>query len=122
MTASLDEQHGGIGAVDTIRALALGCPGVAAMSATAQSYLPAGRTVAGVTVDEHRVDVHLIARYGTPLPAITERLDVLLLPVTAGRSLHVHFEGIVLPGETAPAEDDQPSAAPPTGAGAGADG
>ena len=118
MTASLDEQHGGIGAVDMIRALALGCPGVAAMSPTARSYLH-GRTVAGVTVDEHRVDVHVIARYGTPLPGITQRLDVLLLlPVTAGRSLHVHFEGIVLPGETAPAEDDQPSAAPPTDAGA----
>ena len=117
MTASLDEQHGGIGAVDMIRALALGCPGVAAMSPTARSYLP-GRTVAGVTVDEHRVDVHLIARYGTPLPGITQRLDVLLLPVTAGRSLHVHFEDIVLPGETAPAQDDQPSTATPTGAGA----
>jgi hypothetical protein len=117
MTASLDEQHGVIAVVDTIRALALGCPGVAAMSGAARSYLP-GRTVAGVTVDEHRVDVHLIARYGAPLPGITERLEVLLLPVTAGRSLHVHFQGIVLPGETAPAEDDQPSAAPPTGAGA----
>ena len=87
------------------------------MSGTARSYLP-GRTVAGVTVDEHRVDVHLIARYGTPLPAITERLDVLLLPVTAGRSLHVHFQGMVLPGETAPAGDVRPSAAPPPGAGA----
>ena len=117
MTASLDEQHGGIDAVDMIRALALRCPGVAAMSPTARSYLP-GRTVAGVTVDEHQVNVHVIARYGTPLPGITERLEVLLLPVTAGRSLHVHFQDIVLPGETAPAEDDQPSVAPPTGAGA----
>ena len=117
MTASLDEHGGAISSVDMISAGALGCPGVAGMSAVTRSYLP-GRTVTGVTVDEHRVDVHLIARYGTPLPGITERLEVLLLPVTAGRSLHVHFEDIVLPGETAPAEDDQPSAAPPTGAGA----
>jgi uncharacterized alkaline shock family protein YloU len=118
MTASLDEHGNAISSVDMIRARALGCPGVAGMSAVTRSYLP-GRTVTGVTMDEQRVDVHVIAQYGTPLPGITERLGTLLLPILAGRSLHVHIDDIVLPGETVPADESQLAPANPGAVGVG---
>lgn len=108
-----------IDAVDMIRALALSCPGVAAMSPSTRTYLP-GRTVAGVTTDQARVDVHVIAQYGTPLPGITQRLGTLIVAVLAGRALHVHVDDIVLPGDTPPAETPPPApAASPRVAGVG---
>jgi hypothetical protein len=105
-----------IDSVDMIRALTLSCPGVAGMSPVTRTYLP-GRTVAGITTDEQRVNVHLIAQYGIPLPGITERLGNLLFPVLAGRSLQVHIDDILLPGDTPPAADTPPPAVP-TGTGA----
>lgn len=109
------EQDTAISAADMIRALALGCPGVAGMSGATRSYFP-GRTVAGITENDRQVDVRVIARYGTPLLDITVRLSGLLVPVLAGRGLHVHIDDIVLPGEPVPSEAG-PGAAVPPGAG-----
>lgn len=96
MTA--DANKGAIESVDMIRALALSCPGVAAMSPTARTYLP-GRSVVGVVVDEQVVTVHVIAVYGAPLAAIGQRLGSMLSSVLAGRDLQVHIDDIVLPAE-----------------------
>jgi hypothetical protein len=96
--AGLDPTDGGVTDADMIRATTLGSPDVAAMSEIARTYLP-GRTVPGVRVDTATVDVHVIARCGTPLPELTARLGVLLRPVVAGRSLHLHIEDIGLPIE-----------------------
>ena len=98
MLARLDPTDGGVTDADMIRAITLGSPDVAAMSEIARTYLP-GRTVPGVRVDTATVDVHVIARCGTPLPELTARLGVLLRPVLAGRSLHLHIEDIELPIE-----------------------
>lgn len=104
MTATSHPQDSDINAVDMIRALTLGCPGVAAMSPVTRTYLP-GRTVAGVTTDQHQVTVRVIAQYGTPLPGITERLGNLLYAIRAGRALQVYIDDIVLPGQPVPGEE-----------------
>ena len=57
--------------IDAISRIVSSCPGVAALSGTARSYLP-GRTVPGVSVDTDRVDVFVVARYQDPLTLITE--------------------------------------------------
>lgn len=108
MTATSHPQDSDIDAVDMIRALTLGCPGVAAMSPATRTYLP-GRTVAGVTTDQHQVTVRVIAQYGTPLLGITERLGNLLFAIRAGRALQVYIDDIVLPGQPVPGEDPVPA-------------
>lgn len=105
-------------AADMIRALVLGCPGVAGMSGATRSYFP-GRTVAGITENDRQVDVRVIARYGTPLPDITDRLTGLLVPVLAGRGLHVHIDDIVLPGDPVPSEAGPGGGSAPAGPAAG---
>jgi len=87
--------------IDAISDIVASCPGVAALSAAARSYLP-GRTVPGVSVDTDRVDVFVVARYEDPLTDITEQLAEALAGVLAGRALYVHIEDIVMPGEPVP--------------------
>lgn len=87
--------------VDVISSIVASCPGVAALSGAAHSYLP-GRTVPGVSVDADRVDVFVVARYADPLPRITEQLNDALGGVLAGRALYVHIEDIVMPGDPVP--------------------
>jgi uncharacterized alkaline shock family protein YloU len=87
--------------IDAISVIVAACPGVAALSSAARSYLP-GRTVRGVSVDTDRVDVFVVACYQEPLAQITEQVAEELAGVLAGRALHVHIEDIVMPGESAP--------------------
>ena len=87
--------------IDAISGIVGSCPGVAALSSAARSYLP-GRTVPGVSVDTDRVDVFVVARYQDPLTRITEQVAEALSGVLAGRALHVHIEDIVMPGDSAP--------------------
>lgn len=83
-----------------IHAAVLGCPDVVALSAgpfgEIASYLPGGR-VTGVRTDDRRVEVHVVARYGTPLPEVAERIGRALDGLLAGRTLEIAVEDIVLP-------------------------
>jgi len=88
--------------IDAISGIVASCPGVAALSAAARSYLP-GRTVPGVSVDTDRVDVYVVAHHQEPLTRVTDQLAEALATVLAGRTLYVHIEDILRPGETAPA-------------------
>lgn len=95
--------------VDLISDAVAGCPDVAALSAgefgQIRSYL-AGRTVPGVRLDDALLDVHIVARYGTPLHTIADRIGQAVRPWLTGRSLTVTVEDILLPGETLRAETE----------------
>jgi uncharacterized alkaline shock family protein YloU len=84
---------------DRISAAVLACPDVAAMSAGAfgevRSYLP-GRSVPGVRIGDEAVEVHVVARYGSPLPAVAARIDRAVTRVSDGRAVRVVIEDIQL--------------------------
>ncbi len=79
---------------DAIAAAALACPGVSGLHGgplnEVAAYLP-GRTVAGVRLAEDRVEVHIVARYGTVLPALAERVQAAVTPAAAGLPVEVHI-------------------------------
>ena len=85
---------------DAIAAAALACPGVSGLHGGAlnevAAYLP-GRTVAGVRLAEDRIEVHIVARYGTVLPALAERVRVAVVPAAAGLPVEVHIADLDVP-------------------------
>jgi uncharacterized alkaline shock family protein YloU len=87
---------------DQISAAVLACPDVAGMSAGAfgeiRSYLP-GHTVPGVKLGEEAVEVHVVARYGPPLPEVASQIGRALAPLLSGRAVRVVVEDILLPGD-----------------------
>ncbi len=83
---------------DQISAAVLACPDVASMSAEIRSYLP-GRTVPGIRLGDEAVEVHVVARYGPPLPAVAEQIDRAVAPLLPGRALRIVIEDIMLPGD-----------------------
>lgn len=81
---------------DAVRA----CPDVAALSrgpfGTFGTYL-AGGLVAGVAVREDEVEVHVVARYGPPLPETAERVRAAATPYADGRPVTVVVDDIAGP-------------------------
>jgi len=78
---------------DAVRA----CPDVAALSrgpfGTVATYLPGGQ-IGGVAVRDDEVEVHVVARYGTPLPGTTERVRAAARPYAGGRAVTVVVDDI----------------------------
>jgi hypothetical protein len=92
----------------------LGCPDVAAVYGGAfgeiASYLPGRAAVPGVRIDDDVVEVHVIARYGSPLAQVGEQIGAALTSRLHDRQLRVSVEDIVLPGEAVP--EPQPAGEP----------
>jgi len=97
-------------AADAIGRIVRSCPGVADLAA-AGVLSPTLSAVPGIRLDDDRVDVHVVVRYGTPVPRIVDQLSVALAPVLAGRTLHVHIDDIVMPDEQVPGPDQAAAAA-----------
>ena len=80
------------------------CPDVADMSegaiAEAASYLP-GRRVPGVRVVDDGLEVHIVARWGRPLPEVGDAVAAAVAPVAAGRAVTVFVDDIELPAAVA---------------------
>ena len=77
-------------------------PGVAALSAGEFGQVgtfSATRSIPGVRIDEVQVQVHIVARYGIPLPSTAAGIGSAVAPLLAGRSLQVAVQDILLPGE-----------------------
>lgn len=78
---------------DAVRA----CPDVAALTrgpfGTVATYLPGG-LVGGVAVRDDEVEVHVVARYGTPLPETAERVRAAATPYAEGRPVTVVVDDI----------------------------
>ena len=79
---------------DAIAAAALACPGVSGLRGgplnEVAAYLP-GRTVPGVRLAEDRVEVHVVARYGTVLPTLADRVRTAVTPQAGGFPVEVHI-------------------------------
>jgi uncharacterized alkaline shock family protein YloU len=79
---------------DAIAAAALSCPGVSGLHGgplnEVAAYLP-GRTVPGVRLAEDRIEVHVVARYGTVLPTLADQVHAAVAPQAGGFPVEVHI-------------------------------
>lgn len=90
--------------LDAVAAAALGCPLVAGMSGgrfgEVATYLP-GRRLVGVRVEGEEVEVHVVARWGTPLPEVADAVRRAVAPFVDGRAVTVYIEDIEVPDAAA---------------------
>ena len=79
---------------------AVSCADVARLSEGAvgevASYLP-GRRVPGVRVVDGAVEVHIVARWGRPLPDVGEAVAAAVAPVSAGLPVRVFVDDLDVP-------------------------
>ena len=73
------------------------CPGVSALSrgpyGTVATYLPGGY-VGGVAVRDDEVEVHVVARYGPPVPETAAQVRAAATPLAGGRAVTVVVDDI----------------------------
>lgn len=55
---------------------------------------------AGIRVHDDRVEVHIVAEYGTPLHHTAKNIEAAVRPLLGGRNLEVVIDDILLPGES----------------------
>ncbi|WP_433496707.1 hypothetical protein ACQP1K_17070 [Sphaerimonospora sp. CA-214678] len=83
--------------VSDVAARVMSCPGVAGLSTgpfgTLATYLP-GKVVPGVSVRDDEIEVHLVARYGTPLPELAASVREALGDLSTGRRVNVTIEDL----------------------------
>lgn len=102
--------------VDAIAAAAHGCPLVAGLTGDrygeVATYLP-GRRVLGVREAGGTVEVHVVARWGTPLPELADVVRAAVAPFAGGLPVAVFVDDIELPADASPAELTEASVAGP---------
>ena len=89
---------------EAVAQAAAACPDVAGLSdgvvGEVASYLP-GRRVPGVRVGDDGVEVHIVARWGRPLPEVGEAVAAAVAPVAAGRPVRVFVDDLEVPAVAA---------------------
>ena len=102
--------------VEAVAAAAKGCPVVAALTGgrfgEVATYRP-GRRILGVREVDEGVEVHVVARWGTPLPELAEQVRAAVAPYAGGLPVAVFVDDIELPGDASPAELTEASVATP---------
>lgn len=98
---------------EAVASAALACPDVAALSGGSMeevaTYLP-GRRVSGVRVRGDALEVHVVARWGKPLPQIAEQVRASVVALAGGRPVTVAIEDVEVP-----TEKTEPGVADPAG-------
>ena len=93
--------------LEAVSAAAVGCPLVAELTGgrfgEIATYLP-GRRLVGVRQVDGAVEVHVVARWGTPLPEVADTLRAAVAPHAGGLPVAVFIEDIELPAPAAIAE------------------
>lgn len=103
---------GPVGLVDAVDAQAVaervtGCRSVARIS-TGQfgevaTYLP-GRRVPGVRLGDGRVEVHVVACWGAPVPALAAEVRAAVAAIAPGVPIDVYVDDVDIPNGTGEAE------------------
>jgi uncharacterized alkaline shock family protein YloU len=57
------------------------------------TYLP-GRRITGVRLTDDRIDVHLIGRYGVPVPILAAQVRTALTHLSRGRAIDIRVEDL----------------------------
>ena len=91
--------------LDAVAAAATACPLVAGMAGgrfgEVATYLP-GRRLVGVRAADDELEVHVVARWGTPLPEVADAVRRAVAPAAAGRPVTVYIDDIEVPDGEAP--------------------
>jgi hypothetical protein len=102
--------------VEAVAAVARGCPLVAGLTGgrfgEVATYRPGGRTL-GVRQADGAVEVHVVARWGTPLPELADVVRSAVTPYAGGLPVAVFVDDIELPDDASPAELTEASVAAP---------
>jgi hypothetical protein len=85
---------------EAVATAVLACPHVAGLSAGTveeiATYLP-GRRVQGIRSDEGSLEIHVVARWGTPLPEVGAEVRRAVGALAGGRSITVAIEDLEMP-------------------------
>lgn len=88
--------------LEAVAAAALGCPLIAGLTGgrfgEIATYRP-GRRLVGVREVDGEVEVHVVAKWGTPLPEVAEVVRAAVTPHAAGLAVAVYVDDIEVPGE-----------------------
>ena len=102
--------------IEAVAAATQGCPLVAGLTGgrfgEVATYRP-GRRVLGVRVADGSVEVHVVARWGTPLPDVADVVRDAVTPYAGGLPVAVFVDDIELPADASPAELTEASVAAP---------
>ncbi|HEX3623317.1 MAG TPA: hypothetical protein VHT97_13470 [Acidimicrobiales bacterium] len=92
--------------LEAVAAAALGCPLIAGLTGgqfgEIATYLP-GRRVQGVRQADGAVEVHVVARWGTPLPEVADLVRAAVAPYADGLPVAVFVDDIEVPENPAEA-------------------
>ena len=103
--------------LEKVAAAALGCPLIADLSGgrfnEVATYLP-GRRIPGVRSADGEIEIHVVARWGVPLPEVADAVRAAVMPHSEGLPVSVFVDDIELPAGLPSAEDvpRQPEEAP----------
>jgi len=88
--------------LDAVAAAALGCPLIAGLTGgrfgEVATYRP-GRRIEGVREVDGVVEIHVVARWGTPLPEVAEVVRAAVAPLAGGQPVAVFIDDIELPAD-----------------------
>jgi hypothetical protein len=86
--------------LEAVAAAALGCPSIADLTGgrfgEVATYLP-NRRILGVRQHEGTVEVHVVARWDTPLPEVADAVRAAVTPHAGGLPVSVFIEDIEVP-------------------------
>lgn len=74
----------------------------------------AGRRIRGVRLGQDLVEVHVIARWGTPLPEVAEQVRTACQPLAEGRQVNVSIDDVISEPEDVPADERRGDIPPAT--------
>ena len=82
---------------EAVAAMVRSCPAVVDLSGgdfgEVATYLP-GKRITGVRVAGDRIDVHLVGRYGSPIPALAAEVRTALTHLARGRAVDIRVEDL----------------------------
>ncbi len=102
--------------MEAVAAAARGCPLIADLTGgrfgEVATYLP-GRRIQGVRDVDGVVEIHVVAKWGTPLPEVAEVVRAAVTPLAGGRPVAVFIEDIEVPADPAQAALEEASVVGP---------
>lgn len=82
---------------EAVAAAVRSCPAVVDLAGgdfgEVATYL-AGKRITGVRVTDDRIDVHLVGRYGIPIPALAAEVRTALAHLAGGRAVDIRVEDL----------------------------